>query len=81
MLSKSEINKFKNDGFVLIRELFSKNEVKTLIKYTEELQNSPEISGREWKFFEESKLNKKQKVLARIENFCKFHDGFNLLCT
>ena len=55
MLSKSEINKFKNDGFVLIRELFSKNEVKTLIKYTEELQNSPEISGREWKFFEESK--------------------------
>ena len=52
MLSKSEINKFKNDGFVLIRELFSKNEVKTLIKYTEELQNSPEISGIEWKFFE-----------------------------
>ena len=41
----------------------------------------PEISGKEWKYFEKSKINKDKRVLERIENFCKYHKGFNDLCT
>ena len=81
MLNDYQIKKFKEDGFVLIRNLFDKSEIKRILKFTKELQKSPEVSGKEWKFFEKSKLNKNEKVLARIENFCKFHKEFNDLCT
>ena len=72
MLNEKQIKEFKKNGFVLIRQLFDKSETELILKYTEELQKAPEISGKEWKYFEESKLNKSQKVLARIENFCKY---------
>ena len=81
MLDKKQIEKFKKDGFVHVPKLFNDAEVKSILEYTETMQNSPEVSGKEWKYFEESKLNKSQKVLARIENFCKYHNGFNDLCT
>ena len=81
MLNEKQIKKFKDDGFVLIPGLFNSSEVNKILKYTEELQKSPEISGKEWKYFEESKINEKEKVLARIENFCKYHKGFHELCT
>ena len=58
MLSKEQITQFKEEGFVIIRNLFDKKEIDLLIQYTEELQNAPVVSGKEWKYFEESKLNK-----------------------
>ena len=81
MLTRDQIKKFKDDGFVLVPNLFNKKELDDLVLYTDELQNSPEVSGKERKFFEKSKQDENQKVLARIENFCKFHNGFNYLCT
>ena len=81
MLNEKQIKKFKDDGFVLIPGLFNSSEVNKILKYTEELQKGPEISGKEWKYFEESKINEKEKVLARIENFCKYLKGFHELCT
>ena len=81
MFSKEQIIQFKEEGFVIIRNLFDKKEIDLLIQYTEELQNAPVVSGKEWKYFEESKLNKNKNILARIENFCKFHKGFANLCT
>ena len=50
--------KLKQDGFILVPNLFDKSEIKKILKYTEELQTSPEVSGKEWKFFEKS-----QKIL------------------
>ena len=80
MLSKEQITQFKEEGFVIIRNLFDKKEIDLLIQYTEELQNAPVVSGKEWKYFEKSKINKDKRVLERIENFCKHHKGFNDLC-
>ena len=80
MLIDKQIKQFKNDGLVLVPELFNKSEVELILKYTEELQTSPEVSGKEWKYFEKSKINKDEKILQRIENFCKYHKGFNDLC-
>ena len=81
MLIDKQIKQFKNDGLVLVPELFNKSEVELILKYTEELQTSPEVSGKEWKYFEKSKINKDEKILQRIENFCKYHKGFSELCT
>ena len=81
MLSKEQIKQFKDDGYVVVRNLLDKKEVDLIIQYTEELQNAEEVSGKEWKYFEEIKLDKNKKVLSRIENFCKFHKGFEEICT
>ena len=81
MLTDKQIKQFKNDGLVLVPELFNKSKVELILKYTEELQTSPEVSGKEWKYFEKSKINKDEKILQRIENFCKYHKGFSELCT
>ena len=80
MLNDNQIKEFKNNGFVLVPELFNKSETELIVKYTEEIQNASEISGKEWKYFEKSKINKDKRVLERIENFCKYHEGFNDLC-
>ena len=81
MLTDKQIKQFKNDGLVLVPELFNKSKVELILKYTEDLQTSPEVSGKEWKYFEKSKINKDEKILQRIENFCKYHKGFRELCT
>ena len=81
MLDDKQIKEFKKNGFVLIRQLFNKSETELILKYTEELQKTPEVSGKEWKYFEKSEINKDKRVLARIENFCKHHEGFNDICT
>ena len=81
MLNNNQIKEFKNNGFVFIPELFNESEIKLILKYTEELQNAPEVSGKEWKYFEKSEINKNKRVLERIENFCKYHKGFKDLCT
>ena len=80
MLNDNQIKEFKNNGFVLVPELFNKSETELIVKYTEEIQNASETSGKEWKYFEKSKINKDKRVLERIENFCKYHEGFNDLC-
>ena len=80
MLIDKQIKQFKNDGLVLVPKLFNKSEVELILKYKEELQTSPEVSGKELKYFEKSKINKDEKILQRIENFCKYHKGFNDLC-
>ena len=81
MLSKEQIIQFKEEGFVIIRNLLDKKEIDLLIQYTEELQNAPVVSNKEWKYFEKSEINKDKRVLERIENFCKHHQGFNNICT
>ena len=56
MLNEKQIKQFKEDGFVLVPELFNKSEITEILEYTEKLQTKPEVSGEEWKYFEESKL-------------------------
>ena len=65
MLNDNQIKEFKNNGFVLVPELFNKSETELIVKYTEEIQNASEISGKEWKYFEKSKINKDKRVLER----------------
>ena len=42
MLDDKQIKEFKKNGFVLIRQLFNKSETELILKYTEELQKTPE---------------------------------------
>ena len=58
MLNDNQIKEFKNNGIVLVPELFNKSETELIVKYTEEIQNASEISGKEWKYFEKRKINK-----------------------
>jgi hypothetical protein len=76
----SRIEAFRRDGFVVVPGLFDAEEMRQISAWTDELQNLPEVPGRQMMYFEPSLLRPGERVLQRIENFCPFHEGFAALC-
>jgi 2-aminoethylphosphonate dioxygenase len=76
----SPVEKFKRDGFLVVRGLFDEAEMQRISAWTDELQGLPETPGRQMMYFEPSLLRAGERVLQRIENFCPFHAGFAALC-
>lgn len=60
---------FKRDGFLLLKNVFTKSQVNTIRLEAEKLYSLPEVKNSYMKYFESSSENKNSKILARIENF------------
>lgn len=56
----------KNDGFILIRNFFTDNEVRIIENTAKTLQELPEIRDGYMKYYENTNNN---RILSRIENF------------
>ncbi|HVW69338.1 MAG TPA: phytanoyl-CoA dioxygenase family protein [Steroidobacteraceae bacterium] len=69
--------RMERDGFLVVRNLISGNEVARLLEWTAELEKAPEVSGRHWVYHEDSVLTPGVRVIQRIENFCPYHSGFD----
>jgi ectoine hydroxylase-related dioxygenase (phytanoyl-CoA dioxygenase family) len=69
--------RMQRDGYLVVREFFGTAQVQELLRWTEELQAAPEVSGRHWVYREDSVSQPGQRVIQRIENFCPFHQGFD----
>jgi ectoine hydroxylase-related dioxygenase (phytanoyl-CoA dioxygenase family) len=80
VLGEEQLAAFRRDGYVLVRGLYTADEVAEIARWTGELATSPEVVGREWKYFESSADNG-ARILCRIENFVPFHEGFGALIT
>ncbi|MEL7115239.1 MAG: phytanoyl-CoA dioxygenase family protein [Pseudomonadota bacterium] len=80
VLSAEHIEDFKRDGYVVVRGLYSADEVAEMVSWTEDLAASPEVVGLDWKYFEKSAADQ-SRILSRIENFVPFHDGYGRLIT
>ena len=80
ILSEEQVTRFRRDGFLLVRGMYSKDEVADISRWTDEIARSPEVAGRDWKYFENSK-NDESRILCRVENFVPFHEGFSRLIT
>lgn len=76
MFSEDDIDQFKEDGFIVVRGFFDKNEMQELYTWTSEVEQLPEIPGKYMMYFEESLTVPKKRILSRVENFCAFHEGF-----
>jgi ectoine hydroxylase-related dioxygenase (phytanoyl-CoA dioxygenase family) len=80
VLSTEQVEQFHRDGFLLVRGMYDADEVAEIAAWTEQVASSPEVPGRDWKYFEQSQADG-SRILCRIENFVPFHDGFAGLIT
>jgi len=80
ILSEQQLQQFHRDGFLLVRAMYSDEEVADISRWTDEVSASPEVPGRDWKYFEKSQQDD-SRILFRIENFVPFHQGFSELIT
>jgi len=75
ILSEEQVAQFHRDGYLLVRGMYAPDEVAEIARWTEEVATSPELPGRDWKYFETSQ-DDGSRILCRIENFVPFHEGF-----
>jgi len=80
MLTKEQIEQFHRDGFLLVRGLYSSEEMKEISQWTDDVAGSPERAGHYMMYFEASKQDG-SRIISRIEDFVSFHAGFAELIT
>ena len=80
ILSDQQLAQFHRDGYQLVRGMYTADEVEDISRWTDEVSGSPEQAGKDWKYFETSKVDA-SRILCRIENFVPFHEGFSQLIT
>jgi ectoine hydroxylase-related dioxygenase (phytanoyl-CoA dioxygenase family) len=81
MLTKQQLEEFKRDGYVLVRGLYSDEEMREITAWTEEAANYPEVPGKWMKYYETSKLQPGKRILSRMEDIEPWHPGFSRLFT
>jgi len=80
MLTQEQIEQFHRDGFLVVRGMYSSEEMEEITRWTEEVANSPERPGHYMMYFEASKQDG-SRIISRIEDFVSFHEGFARLIT
>ncbi len=75
-LTDQQIDTFANDGFMIVRSMFSPDEAKVMDTWARQLVTLPEVSGRQWVYHEKSLKGDGADLISRIENISPFHDGF-----
>jgi len=80
ILSKEQVDQFNRDGFLLVRSMYSPQEIQAISEWTDEVAARPEVAGKYMMYFETSR-DDGGRILCRIENFVPFHEGFSTLIT
>jgi len=80
ILNDEQVAQFRNDGFLLVRGMYSAAEVADISNWTDEVANYPEVPGKYMMYFEKSQADG-ARILCRIENFVPYHEGFSRLIT
>ena len=72
-LTGSKIEKYNNEGYFVCKNLFTKKEIKNIIKWTNEVEDFKEEKGKWMKYYDRSLTNSSKYILTRIENFYDYH--------
>jgi ectoine hydroxylase-related dioxygenase (phytanoyl-CoA dioxygenase family) len=80
ILSDEQIAQFKRDGYLVVRGMYSAEEVADISRWTDEVAAMPEVPGKYMMYFEKSH-NDGSRIICRIENFVPYHEGFSKLIT
>jgi hypothetical protein len=81
MLTKQQIEEFYRDGYVIVRGLYTADELRQINQWTEEVTAWPEVPGKYMMYFEKSQLDPDKRILSRMENIEPYHAGFSQLFT
>jgi ectoine hydroxylase-related dioxygenase (phytanoyl-CoA dioxygenase family) len=80
ILSEEQVARFHRDGFLVVRSMYSAEEIRAISDWTDEVAGYPEVPGKYMMYFEESQADG-ERILCRIENFVPYHEGFAQLIT
>jgi hypothetical protein len=80
MLTKQQIEEFHRDGFLLVRAMYSPQEMQQISTWTDDISGAAETPGKTMMYFETSAKDD-SRILSRIENFVPYHEGFGELIT
>lgn len=80
VLSQMQIEQFQRDGFLVVRGMYSPDEIRQISDWTDEVAGYAEEPGKTMMYFETSR-DTGSRILCRIENFVPFHEGFRQLIT
>jgi len=72
-------SEFARDGFVIRRNVFTREEVARLSDAIGELASRPPVIGKEMVYFEDSLLAPGARVLSRIERFVEYQPALSAL--
>ncbi|KAF8590967.1 PhyH-domain-containing protein [Ramaria rubella] len=78
VLSSEQISFFAENGYLIIRDLFTADEKANIIEWTNEVKSWPEDSDLGYLPYQEVD-GKGRRILCRTENFANYHKGFNEL--
>jgi len=77
-LAPDQVARFHAEGFLIVRALYSAEEMARIAAWTDEAEAWPETPGRHMMYFERSRKDG-ARVLNRLENFVPYHPDFNAL--
>ena len=77
-LSDAQIESFHSDGYVVVRKLFTFEEMLDICSWTDDIQQWPETPGQHMMYFEQSSRNG-ERLLNRVENILPYHKQFKQL--
>ena len=80
MLSKQQVEQFHRDGYLLVRAMYSPEDMENISAWTDDVSSAPETPGKTMMYFETSAMDH-SRILSRIENFVPYHQGFGELIT
>lgn len=80
VLSKEQVEQFHRDGFLLVRSMYDRDEIKGISAWTDEVSSAPETPGKTMMYFETSAKDS-SRILSRVENFVPYYEGFSELIT
>ena len=83
-LTELQIKKYQDDGFLLLKKFFSKEEmepvIKSINKFSEVSYNFWEV-GKEIVYYETSNENENERILCRVEKYVDYHPEFQKLAS
>ena len=83
-LTELQIKKYQDDGFLLLKKFFSKEEmepiIKSINKFSEVPYNFWEV-GKEMVYYETSNENENERILCRVEKYVDYHPEFQKLAS
>jgi 2-aminoethylphosphonate dioxygenase len=69
---------FAENGYLILRDVFSPAETTTLQQWAQEVHDLPRTPDSPWMPYEEVNASG-ERVLCRTENYANYHTGFNTL--
>lgn len=75
-INDEQIKQFKNNGFLIVKNGFTTDDINQIDSWATELANMSEETGKQWVFHENSKLDPNVELISRIEYISPFHRGF-----